>query len=204
MTSDGSVTVWIGELKVGDRDAAQRLWERYFRKMVELARGRLRALRRGVRDEEDVALSAFYSFVRGAAAGRFQQLRDRDNLWPLLVVITVRKALDARRYETRQKRGGGKVRGESAWLNAADGSDHDGGINLVIGDEPTPAFVVEVAEEAQRLLDALGSDELRQVAVWKMEGYSNEEIAAKLDCSERTVERRMKIIRGVFKREMEA
>jgi DNA-directed RNA polymerase specialized sigma24 family protein len=204
MLSDGSVTVWIGDLKAGDPAAAQRLWERYFRKMVELARGRLHTSRRRARDEEDVALSAFYSFCRGAEGGRFQQLRDRNNLWPLLVVITARKAIDARNHEARQKRGGGKVRGESAWRNAADGSDHDGGINLVIGDEPTPAFVVELAEEARRLLDALGSEELRRVAVWKMEGYSNQEIAAKLDCVERTVERRMKIIRGVFEREMEA
>ena len=202
MTSDGSVTVWIGDLKAGDHAAAQRLWERYFRKMVQLARARLQAFRRRAHDEEDVALSAFYSFVRGAGSGRFQQLRDRDNLWPLLVVITVRKAIDVRKHATRAKRGGGKVRGESAWLNAADGSDHDGGINLVIGDEPTPAFVAELAEEAQRLLNALGSEELRKVAVWKMEGYSTAEIAAKLGRVERAVERRLKIIRGVFKREM--
>jgi RNA polymerase sigma factor (sigma-70 family) len=204
MLSDGSVTVWIGELKAGDRDAVQPLWERYFRKMVQLARARLQASRRRTHDEEDVALSAFYSFVRGAENGRFQQLRDRDNLWPLLVVITARKAIDVRKYETRKKRGGGKVRGDSAWVNAADGSDHDGGINLVIGDEPTPAFVAELAEQTQRLLEALDSDELRQVAVWKMEGYSNAEIAAKLDYSERTVERRLKIIRGVFEWEMES
>ena len=204
MTSNGSVTTWIGELKAGNHAAAQQLWERYFRMMVQLARARLRDGSRRAADEEDAALSAFDSFCRGAVAGRFPLLSDRDNLWPLLVVITARKVIDARNHEKRIKRGGGKVRGESAWRNAADGSDHDGGINLVIGDEPTPAFVVELAEQTQRLLDALGSEELRKVAVWKMEGYSNQEIAAKLDCVERTVERRMKIIRGVFEREMEA
>ena len=116
MASEGSVTVWIGELKVGDHDAAQRLWERYFRKMVELARARLQTFRRRAGDEEDVALSAFYSFVRGAEGGRFQQLRDRDNLWPLLVVITARKAIDVRKHEAREKRGGGKVRGEAEFV----------------------------------------------------------------------------------------
>ena len=171
--------------------------------MVELARGRLHTSRRRARDEEDVALSAFDSFCSGAADGRFQQLRDRDNLWPLLVVITARKVIDARNHEARQKRGGGKVRGESAWRNAADGSDHDGGINLVVGSEPTPALAAELAETAQRLLDALGSDELRRVAVWKMEGYSNAEIAAKLGRVERAVERRLKLIRRLLEREME-
>ena len=42
-------------------------------------------------DEEDVALSAFDSFCRGAEQGRFPQLDGRDDLWHLLVVITVRK-----------------------------------------------------------------------------------------------------------------
>jgi DNA-directed RNA polymerase specialized sigma24 family protein len=131
-------------------------------------------------------------------------LSDRDNLWPLLVVITRRKVIDACNREKRLKRGGGKVRGESAWLDAFDGSDRDGGINLVIGKEPTPAFAAQVAEETQRLLNALGSKELRSVAVWKMEGYSNEEIAKELGYVERTVERRMRIIRGHFEREMES
>jgi DNA-directed RNA polymerase specialized sigma24 family protein len=204
MSSDGSVTVWIGALKAGDHAAAQRLWERYFRQLVRLARARFGGARRRARGEEDAALSAFDSFCRGAAQGRFPQLRDRDNLWPLLVVITARKVIDARNHEARAKRGGGKVRGESAWQDAVDGSDRDGGINLVIGDEPTPAFVAEVAEETRRLLDALGSEELRSVAVWKMEGYSNAEIAKKMGCVERTVERRLKLIRGLLEREMES
>jgi RNA polymerase sigma factor (sigma-70 family) len=202
MSSDGSVTVWIGELKAGDHAAAQRLWERYFRKLVRLARARFRDAPRRTTDEEDVALTAFDSFCRGAADGRFPRLRDRDNLWPLLVVITARKVIDARNHAKRQKRGGGKVRGESAWLDARDGSDRDGGINLVIGNEPTPAFAAEVAERTQHLLDALGSEELRAVAVWKMEGYSKAEIAKKMGCVERTVERRLKLIRGVLEREM--
>jgi DNA-directed RNA polymerase specialized sigma24 family protein len=195
MSSDGSVTVWIGALKAGDPAAPQPLWERYFRQLVRLARARFRDAPRRAADEEDVALSAFDSFCRGAAAGRFPQLCDRDNLWPLLVVITARKVIDARNHEARAKRGGGKVRGESAWLDAVDGSDRDGGINLVIGDEPTPAFAAEVAERTQHLLDALGKEELRKVAVRKMEGYSNAEIAAELGCVERTVERKLDLIR---------
>jgi RNA polymerase sigma factor (sigma-70 family) len=202
MTSNGSVTLWIGELKEGNSDAAQQLWERYFRKMVRLARARFRDVPRRAVDEEDVALNAFDSFCRGAAAGRFPQLSDRDNLWPLLVVITVRKVIDARNREKRIKRGGGKVQGESAWLDAFDGSDRDGGINLVVGDEPTPAFAAEVAERTQRLLDALGSEELRKVAVGKMEGYSNADIAKEMGCAERTVERRLKVIRRVLEREV--
>src|SRR4051812_207164 len=90
----GSVTRWIGDLKAGDAAAAQPLWERYFHRLVFLARARLRASRRPsvVEDEEDAALSAFQSFCDGAARGRFPRLTDRDDLWRLLVVITARKA----------------------------------------------------------------------------------------------------------------
>src|SRR5207237_10567463 len=90
---DGSVTRWIGDLKAGGDSAAQHLWERYFHRLVHFARARLRAARRAgaIADEEDAALSAFDSFCRGAAQGRFPDLADRDGLWRLLVVITLRK-----------------------------------------------------------------------------------------------------------------
>src|SRR5262249_27853021 len=106
MTSTGSVTHWIGQLKAGDPAAAQKLWEGYFRKMVELARQKLQGLPRRAADEEDVALSAFHSFCRGARGGRFPQVGDRNSLWPLLVAITAHKAIDLLRYEHRRKRGG--------------------------------------------------------------------------------------------------
>src|SRR5262245_37262987 len=107
MASDGSVTRWLGQLQGGDPAAAQQLWERYFRRLVGLARQRLRGAPRRVADEEDVALSAFDSFCRNAEAGRFPHLLDRDGLWQLLVVITVRKATHLVRDQCRQKRCGG-------------------------------------------------------------------------------------------------
>jgi len=106
--NDDSVTVWIASLKVGDADAAEKLWQRYFETLVRLARDRLRGAPRTVADEEDAALNAFDSFVRGAARGRYPRLHDRDDLWRLLVVITERKASYQARRERRQKRGGGK------------------------------------------------------------------------------------------------
>src|SRR5207237_3816674 len=107
---EGSVTAWFESLKAGDADAAQKLWRRYFEALVRLARNRLRGAPKGVADEEDAALSAFDSFVRGAACGRYPRLDDRDDLWRLLVVITERKALDQAQREPRQTRGGGRNR----------------------------------------------------------------------------------------------
>src|SRR5262245_45696580 len=113
MSSEGSVTRWVTALKGGDPGAAQALWERYYRQLVTLARQKLRSARRRVADEEDVVQSAFHSFFKGVARGRFPQLHDRDNLWRLLVVITARKALDQLAHEQRKRRGGGTVRAEA-------------------------------------------------------------------------------------------
>src|SRR5437879_2535662 len=101
MSSSPSVTVWIGQVKVGDRAAAQRLWERYCTRLVRLARASLPRGRRRLDDEEDVALSAMDSFLRAAERGRFPNLHGRDSLWALLVTITVRKAWKVARREGR-------------------------------------------------------------------------------------------------------
>src|SRR5215468_3649428 len=84
-SSHGSVTAWIVQICAGDRDATQKLWQRYFQRLVALARQKLRGAPRGMADEEDVALNALDSFFRGAAQGRFRQLHDRDDLWYLLL-----------------------------------------------------------------------------------------------------------------------
>lgn len=195
----GSVTAWIGALKTGDPKAAQPLWERYFDRLVGLARARLKAMPQRAVDDEDVALSAFDSFCRGAQNGRFPQLQDRNNLWPLLVLITTRKVADLVQHQRTKKRGGGKVKGESALL-APLGSG--AGIEQIPGKEPTPEFAVQVAEEFQRLLDLLGEERLQRIAVLKMEGYTDKELAARLDCAVRTVERKLERIRGIWKKEI--
>lgn len=198
MSSQGSVTHWIVGLKSGDPQAAQALWERYFGRLVGLARLKLQGLPRRAADEEDVALSAFDSFCRCAEGNRFPQLHDRHNLWSLLVLITARKAVELMQHERRKKRGGGEVRGESAWLEAEAHGSSEPGIDQVVGTEPTPEFAAQVAEEYQRLLDGLGDSSLRAVALWKMEGYSNDEIAARLGCTTRTVERKLRSIRRLW------
>src|SRR5262245_60276365 len=190
-STPGSVTRWLSQLRAGDAGAAGPLWERYFRRLVALAGARLHGASRRAADEEDVALSAFDSFCRGAGRGRFPHLDDRDDLWRPLVTITARKALHLRRDEGRKKRGGG--------LDPRFGAEDD--LEQVVGQEPTPEFAAEVAEECRRLLGSLGDPTLRAVALWKMEGYTSEEIAARLDCAPRTVERKLRLIRDTWEGE---
>ena len=129
-------------------------------------------------DEEDAALSAFASFCRCAQLGRFPQLLDRDDLWQVLVVLTARKVHRLAAYAQAQKRGGGRQADTPPPGAAA--ADEDSALDQILSREPTPEFAAQVAEEYQRLLDGLADDQLRRVAVWKMEGYTNEEIATKL------------------------
>ena len=198
MPSSHSVTQLLNRVKAGDSGALDPLWRQYFAKLVRLARQKL--AKRRVFDEEDVVLSALKSFYKGAAAGRFPQLNDRHGLWPLLVKITFRKAIKANMHEARAKRGGGKVLGESALARPrADGADSDGWENM-LSREPTPGAVAEMAEESRRLLETVPHElRLRTVAVLKLDGYTDAEIATQLNCSERTVQRKLDQIRNIWR-----
>jgi len=203
MPTSGSVSHWIGQLQSQHSQAAQQLWSRYVDRLVHLAGQKLKQLRTpplGLAGEEDVALDAFASFCRAARKGRFPQLSDRNDLWQLLLVITERKAIDLVQHETRQKRGGGKVHAESA-VFAAPGPSQEKGLDSFSGREPTPEFAAQAAEELERLLDSLGDDQLRSIAQWKMAGFTNAEIAGKLGCVTSTVERRLRLIRMIWKEE---
>jgi DNA-directed RNA polymerase specialized sigma24 family protein len=200
MSAEGSVTHWLGMLQTGDPAAAQPLLERYFRLLVSRARAALRAAPRQAADEEDVALSAFDSFCRGAQQGRFPKLGDRDNLWRLLVVLTTRTAAHLARDQRCLKRGGGLVRTE-ADLASVEADGEEGVLAQAIGSEPTPEFAASVAEECRRLLDKLADDGLRSIAVWRMEDYTVEEIAAKLGRSPRTVALKLNVIRDCWRQE---
>jgi RNA polymerase sigma factor (sigma-70 family) len=194
MDSSSSVTNWIKKLQEGDRAGIEKLWQRYFPQLVSLARHKLHAHPRRMADEEDVAASAFKSFCRRAEEGKLPTLHNRDDLWGILVVLTAGKAIDLVRRETAQKRGGRAPEGDGALSPAGQEPD----LAEIIGREPTPEFAAEVAEEFQRLLGCLPTRELKTVALLKMEGYTNEEIAVELECVTRTIERKLQVIRRLW------
>jgi DNA-directed RNA polymerase specialized sigma24 family protein len=198
----GSVSFWLARLKAGSTEAAQPLWERYFRQLVTRARQRLLVSPCRAADAEDVALEAFASFCRAVEQDRFPKLDDRDDLWQLLIVISDRKANAMVRSERRQRRGGGRVLDEAALRD--DGSNEGSPLAQIAGQEPTPAFVNQVADECDRLLGLLRSPELRWLALRKMEGFTVEEIAGQLGCVSRTVKRRLQVIRRLWQAEVGA
>lgn len=200
MSEPKSVTQWIQDLKQGDEGAAARLWDRYFQNMVQVARKKLRLSGRGVADEEDVALSAFDSLCRGAARGNFTRLNDRHDLWPLLLTITAQKSVDRMRWERRQRRGGGKVLRDSELPE----TDQVKSLDEIIGVAPSPEFLTLMDEQCSRLLTQLPDDTLREIVCWKLEGHTNEDIAEFLNVSVSTVGRKLRLIRLVWSKELEA
>src|SRR5262245_4854424 len=196
MSSDGSVTRWLAPLQHGDPAAVQQLWQRYFFQLVSLARKKLAGAPRRVADEEDVALSAFDSFCRNAEQGRFPELNDRDGLWRLLVVVTARKASHLRRDQGREKRGGGLL------VEAGGAEGGEGLLAGALSREPDPAFAALAAEEHRRLMEALADDELRAVALRRMQGESVELIAEQLGYAPRSIKRKLRLIRGIWEKEL--
>ena len=131
----GSISRWLEGLKAGNAADIERLWDRYFHRLVGLAATRLPGHARRDFDEEDVALSAFHSFCHRAADSQFPWLDDRNDLWRLLATITARKAISRIRQQTRQKRGGGHVLGESAVIGRLA---EDEGMARFLSREPAP------------------------------------------------------------------
>jgi DNA-directed RNA polymerase specialized sigma24 family protein len=200
MSDSNSVTHWIEDLKQGNEDAAARLWERYFGRMVEAAQQKLGGHQWGAADAEDVALSAFDSLCRGAAKGNFTQLNDRYDLWPLLLTITAQKSVDRLRWERRQRRGGGDVRREADFT----GPDHDASLDEILSRSPTPEVLAQMDEELSRLLGLLRDDTLRDIVRWKLEGNTNAWIAEFLGVSVHTIGRKLRVIRLTWSQELNA
>jgi hypothetical protein len=161
MTPEGSVTRWLGPIQSGDAAAVQELWDRYFQRLVGLARSLLQGSARRAADEEDVALGVFDSFCRNVQRGRFPHLGDREDLWRLLVVLTARRAARLRRDEGRLKRGGGR--------QAQPTGSGDDRLEDLLSREPTPEFAAEVSRPVNTCWPpwAMPNSKRSRVARWK-------------------------------------
>ncbi len=196
MSKNTNVSHWIDLVKAGDSAAATCIWQHYFDRLVRSVRARLYGQNRAISDEEDIVLSVFDSFYHAAENGRFPDLSDRDDLWQLLLRMAARKVIDKRRRDRRQRRGG-NVR-----LHSLDQAGEDETVIQAIGDEPSPDMVLMMQESVEQLFSHLGVGQLRDLAGAKLEGYTNAELAQRFGCSERTIERRLNLIREKCQQEL--
>ncbi|MEM7455775.1 MAG: ECF-type sigma factor [Planctomycetota bacterium] len=195
MPESNNVSHWINLIKDGDATAANRLWKLYFDRLVRAVRQRLYGQNRAVTDEEDIVLSVFNSFYEAAEQGRFPDLADRDDLWRLLLTMSARKVIDKRRHDQRQRRGGDVA------VHSLDNDDASAVVEA-IGREPSAEMVLMMQESVEQLFSHLGVGQLQDLAGAKLEGYSNAEIAGRFGCSERTIERRLHLIREKLQQEL--
>lgn len=190
MPTPGTITVLVQQMKQGDRDALEQLWKQYFQRLIGVAHQRLLGAPRQMADEEDVALSAMQSFCRALEENRFPKLENSGDLWQILVTLTRNKAVNLREYHNAQKRD----------VSRQSNSDF---IALLESDEPDPQFVVELQDQLQTLLENLPDDQLRQIAILKMEGYVHSEIAERLSVALITIDRRVGRIRDLWSKSLQ-
>ena len=194
-----SISQELDEIKQDDEAAIAALWDRCYPALARFAEKRLEAI--GIQQRafngEDVAASAMMSFFRAVQRNRFPMLDSEDGLFRLLKSITLRKVIDRKRKSQTLKAGSGDVRGESAFGSNLD-SGTAPGINGVQGESPSPEWIAIMEEECQKLFTSLQDEGLQSVAHFRLEGYSNSEIATKLGCAVSTVERRLRLIRDLW------
>lgn len=198
MATTHRITQMIPRMKDGDDAAVEVVWQEYFAQLVRYARRRLDGVPRGAGDEEDVALSAMFSFCRGMEAGNFQKVDDREDLWKLLVTITARKACAKRRREYAVKRDARRTKHQGSFLRVGSPGECVGDL-AELAVEASPELADMVVGNCHELLDCL-DDKSRQVALWTLEGHSTTEIAERLGCVRRTVERKLERIRDKWSR----
>jgi RNA polymerase sigma factor (sigma-70 family) len=181
-----SITRLIRAVEDGSTSAVRPLLAAYFDRLVKLARSRLHDLPGLGGYDEDLALRSFHSiYQRLCDPTRRLDLTGRDDLWRLLATRTISRTIDLIRRHRPQEGAG----------------DYD--LTQLLAREPTPEEAAEVADDCRRLLDLLEEPQLRQIALWKVEGYTNEEIATRVDCVPRTVERKLQRIRLLWKHELQ-
>jgi RNA polymerase sigma factor (sigma-70 family) len=194
MSSGGSVTAWIGQLQDGEEAALAKLHRRYWPWLVELARKKMKGARLHAADEEDVAQQAFWNFYRTFKAGSAPRLASRQDFLALLTTITACKAVNQIQHEAGvQKRGGGRLQGESALLGLAELDTGVPGLEGVAAAGRTPAEEAILKETYRHFLEGL-PPKLRDFAELYLADCTQREIAEQLQCGLRTVERKIALI----------
>jgi RNA polymerase sigma factor (sigma-70 family) len=186
----GSITCLVPQLRERNELAIEAIWRRFVRRVHGAARPVIAGLGPGLGDEEDVAQSAFRAFYEAAACDRLPPIGSRDELWRLLLTITRRKAINRLRREFRIRRGGGArtVHDADAVNQTCDRANRS--VELV--------ELQELVDELFEKLNATGDERLAEIARLRLEGFHNQEIADKLGCAARTIQRKLHILERLW------
>ncbi len=191
MSSLGSVTLWFEKLQAGDDHAAGPLWRRYEQRLKRTARRKLKHSVLPASDEDDIAQVVFIRLWQGAVDGKYPWIHDRDGLWSLLFTLTAREVINHHRYNLRKKR--------RLPSGAVRHCEHTELQSVPAASAGLPDWIVMMRDTWEHLLSKLGKPDLVEVARLKLEGYREEDIARRLSCVPRTVQRKVRIIRSLWR-----
>ncbi|MCA8995486.1 MAG: sigma-70 family RNA polymerase sigma factor [Planctomycetaceae bacterium] len=186
-----SVTFFFHQLRQGDEVAVERLWEKCAPRILSVAQRTLAKQIPQYSDQEDIAQSVFLSLWSRATRGEMDGEFHRENLWRLLTTMTVRRALKHQRRDRTQKRGGGRVLPESS---VPGGADSPFRLDQALEHLSSHEFDVMCAEQLLQL-----DEDLRAVAIMKLMNHTQQEIADALNCSISSVERKIRLLRKLWK-----
>lgn len=179
--TQGDIDSLVERLNRGDESAFHDVFHENFARLVRLAQNKLISIPPQLADDEGAVISAFRSFFSGVDKGQFDQLVSRHELWKVLATITGRKAVAQLRRHFKQSGEGNRV-------------DRFAAIELLKNSEPTPDQVAELVDACQYLLDQLTDPTLKRIAVLRLQGYENREIAEMVDLHQRSVQRKLSLI----------
>ncbi len=193
--SSHSVTRFIEQMKKEDPQAAGEIWQRFFNRLLPLARARLKGLNDRTVDEEDLLVSVFDRFFKAAADNRFAELNDRDDLWQILLDLVKKRVAQQYRKSNAQKRGSDGV------LRLDDLAQPGQELRELADIDQNPKFVAAFNDSLSVSLQRLPDNTTREVALQRLEGYQNREIADRLHISLSSVERKLRVIREMWEEE---
>jgi RNA polymerase sigma factor (sigma-70 family) len=199
--AEHEITMFLKNSRGIGEDGAQAIWESYFPKLMRVIENKLRNSPKRAVDGEDIAQNAMFSLFRGLQEKKFDSVANRDELWALLVTITARKVTHERRRALAKKRGEGATRGESVFM-AAGNVDDNYGINQILDENQMPDSASRVLETYEELLPQIGDEKTLKTVMLRMEGFTNREIAEKMECSVSRVEQRIAKIRKAWQTEI--
>ena len=180
----------LGNARDGDSFAQCQIYSEFVDQLVAIAGKRINERFRSKIAPEEIVQSVFASFFRRNEMGEFC-FEDWNDLWALLVKITVRKSINRVKSFKAAKR---DVRREYS-----PGSDSPASSFFGSATQPSPQDIAIFNECLDQLFDDL-PEKLQQIVCLRLQGMSNFEICENLGCSERTVYRSLNRIREIFEK----
>lgn len=197
MSSTTSILKLIEASRAGG-DHSELLWTRYTPRMQRLANGWIRRMSgHPVRNGNSELDEAFESFYQSLVSGRYSELRGSDELWRLLAVIAMRRVVKSSQSEADQQEGLSEDRIDR--LDASLSTDTE----LFEDLDLPPDFSAGMAVECRRLLRLLDDPELEALVLWKLEGFTNDEIAEHMGRTRRTIQRMLRLVRQIWEAEFQ-